>query len=160
MQNYTLVFGNFSAFFLWSPLETMTKKKAVYLIGNPEIPIHYTSLSQVEQALLLFFKTSWQHTQKKATDSKETSVLRELRIWQKYQSNFPVSRIIWFFSIKNISLGVHFCYNHFFDNCNFRSTLSIQKSCPIFDDMSALVECEYWVWFRLSLLIFGLKSCF
>ena len=30
----------------------MLKISAVYLIGNPEIPIHYTSLSQVEQALL------------------------------------------------------------------------------------------------------------
>ena len=32
----------------------MLKISAVYLIGNPEIPIHYTSLSQVEQALLSF----------------------------------------------------------------------------------------------------------
>ena len=31
----------------------MLKISAVYLIGNPEIPIHYTSLSQVEQALLI-----------------------------------------------------------------------------------------------------------
>ena len=31
----------------------MLKISDVYLIGNPEIPIHYTSLSQVEQALLL-----------------------------------------------------------------------------------------------------------
>ena len=31
----------------------MLKISAVYLIGNPEIPIHYTSLSQVEQALLM-----------------------------------------------------------------------------------------------------------
>ena len=31
----------------------MVKISAVYLIGNPEIPIHYTSLSQVEQALLI-----------------------------------------------------------------------------------------------------------
>ena len=30
----------------------MLKISAVYLIGNPEIPIHYTSLGQVEQALL------------------------------------------------------------------------------------------------------------
>ena len=30
----------------------MLKISAVYLIENPEIPIHYTSLSQVEQALL------------------------------------------------------------------------------------------------------------
>ena len=30
----------------------MLKISAVYLIGNPEIPIHYTS--QVEQALLSF----------------------------------------------------------------------------------------------------------
>ena len=31
----------------------MLKISAVYLIGNPEIPIHYTSWSQVEQALLM-----------------------------------------------------------------------------------------------------------
>ena len=30
----------------------MLKISAVNLIGNPEIPIHYTSLGQVEQALL------------------------------------------------------------------------------------------------------------
>ena len=30
----------------------MLKISGVYPIGNPEIPIHYTSLSQVEQALL------------------------------------------------------------------------------------------------------------
>ena len=30
------------------------KISAVYLIGNPEIPIHYASMSQVEQALLIF----------------------------------------------------------------------------------------------------------
>ena len=29
----------------------MLKISAVYLYGKPEIPIHYTSLSQVEQAL-------------------------------------------------------------------------------------------------------------
>ena len=34
----------------------MLKISAVYLIGNPEIPIHYTSLSQVEQALLTHAK--------------------------------------------------------------------------------------------------------
>ena len=32
----------------------MLKISAVSLIGNPEIPIHYTSWSQVEQALLLY----------------------------------------------------------------------------------------------------------
>ena len=31
--------------------------KIAYLIGNPEIPIHYTSLSQVEQALLHSLRT-------------------------------------------------------------------------------------------------------
>ena len=33
--------------------KNLLKISAVYLIGNPEIPIHYTSLSQVEQALLI-----------------------------------------------------------------------------------------------------------
>ena len=35
----------------------MLKISAVYLIGNPEIPIHYTSLGQVEQALFLLKKS-------------------------------------------------------------------------------------------------------
>ena len=35
-------------------MKHILKISAVYLIGNPEIPIHYTSLGQVEQALLPF----------------------------------------------------------------------------------------------------------
>ena len=66
-HNYTLVFQHFS---FGPPLETMkesclnklgftkSKKKhmlkisAVYLIGNPEIPIRYPNWALVEQALL------------------------------------------------------------------------------------------------------------
>ena len=42
----------------------MLKISAVYLIGKAEIPIHYTSLSQVEQALLNYQI----HIQKKILD--------------------------------------------------------------------------------------------
>ena len=38
--------------FTKSKKKHMLKISAVHLIGNPEIPIHYTSLGQVEQALL------------------------------------------------------------------------------------------------------------
>ena len=67
-------YGNFSAFFLWSPLGNFEKKSCLNklkfreasrnqkrsicwkfqlsLIGKAEIPIHYTIWTEVEQALL------------------------------------------------------------------------------------------------------------
>ena len=38
----------------------MLKISAIYLIGKAEIPIHYTTMSQVEQALLEIYCDNWQ----------------------------------------------------------------------------------------------------